>query len=456
MKVRNSELCAVEEWQGSNVVRDDMWTSLRNSCPELKYIRSATLLPPDSQLFKFDNLQMFSLCLRPDTHAPAFRTDLWAMLRRCPDFGDIALHQFAWDPENLLRARWRRLRVLSVAVPPAEYALQCAFLAAHPAITHLTVAGPTSHGAPNGLFALEGLPVLVSFVGPFHHLHYFSGRPHRLPRIVSALRAFLHSRASTCGSSSCRPPVRGLRRPAPRVSPSPSSIISNPTCSAERRSRPPARPPRLVYVDPPPSGVAALPHALRALSTSTRPPCSGVAALPHALRAFAALRTLRSSRRAPLSPPPPASCAASRASSRCARTAQLVQAEGTYARAGGSDVFASERAHGLFCGEFASRSRMPLAEVDDGTEDAGTDEDKDAPLVFVLPRLCGRMGSCTRIYGTGPLGRRRGRGPSRRPSVRVRGSCARISQEWGRGPGCIWRVSLFFRVETNASASFNH
>ncbi|KAJ7478151.1 hypothetical protein FB451DRAFT_1172490 [Mycena latifolia] len=41
-----------------------------------------------------------------------------------------------------------------------EYPLQRGFLASRPTITHLTIAGPTVHGAPNGLFALEVVDVV--------------------------------------------------------------------------------------------------------------------------------------------------------------------------------------------------------------------------------------------------------------------------------------------------------
>ncbi|KAJ7478141.1 hypothetical protein FB451DRAFT_1452371 [Mycena latifolia] len=145
-------------------------------------------------------------------------------------------------------------------------------------------------------------------------------------------------------------------------------------------------------------------------------PQSAIAALAHALRASAALRTLALVK-ACTAP----ACAVVSAAALLRLTAPM-QAEGTYARIGGSDAFASERGRGLFGGVRIAVSDA-AAEFPEGAEDAGTAEDKDEPLQLVPPGGADSAPRLVRPYGfvhdTGQLGRRRGRGLSRRRSVRA-------------------------------------
>ncbi|KAJ7478168.1 hypothetical protein FB451DRAFT_1556948 [Mycena latifolia] len=309
------------------------------------------------------------------------------MLCHCPDLEDIALPQYAWDPESLPRVRWRHLRVLNMAVPPAQYAHQCAFLTAHPTITHLTIAGPTIHDAPDGVFALEGVPALVSFVGPFHHLEHIPR-----PQVIE-----------TPGIASPVAGVGFLRLV--------SALVSFPALT--RLDLP------LIFA-PAAADVAALPTACPSLlfAPCVDPPPTAVAALAHALRAFAALRILALVK-ACAAP----ECAITSAAALLRRLPRVTtvrmrllradSARSSYTCAGSSDVYASERARGIFGGEFASA-------------DARADEDDDAPLQFVPPGDPDSAPHLVRpygfVHGRGQLGRRRGREPSRRRSVRVRDS----------------------------------
>ncbi|KAJ7478182.1 hypothetical protein FB451DRAFT_1452444 [Mycena latifolia] len=294
------------------------------------------------QLFKFDNLKAFSLCLRPDPHAPAFLADLV-----------LAPHAVA---------------------PPARAQHRCpacgirAFLAAHPTITHLTIAGPIMPDAPDGIFVFEGVLALVSFVGPFHHLEHIP-RPEVIetlsitspvahvgfPRLVSALARF--------------PALTRLDLP----------LIFAPAAAAVAALRTAC--PGLVclgllfaaYVDLPPTTVAALAHALRAFPLRTLALVKACAA-PERAGASAAALLHRLPRLTTV-----------RVRLLRADSAQSVQEAGTYERVGGSDVFASERGRGLFGKVFASRYRMALAEFVEGNVDVGTAEDEDESLEFVPP-----------------------------------------------------------------------
>ncbi|KAJ7450139.1 hypothetical protein FB451DRAFT_1566654 [Mycena latifolia] len=167
--------------------------------------------------------------------------------------------------------------------------------------------------------------------------HHVSGRPRRLPRVVTALARF--------------PALTRLELP----------LIFAPAAAHVAALRT-ACPGLLfaAYDDLPPTAVAVL-----------------------ALRAFPALPTLVLVVAAPppgaLSPPPPPACAASRASPRCARTAQPVQEAGTDERVGPTASSRPSARTGSLAGS-SRRCRMPLAETDEGTEDARNDEDEDAPL----------------------------------------------------------------------------
>ncbi|KAJ7146925.1 hypothetical protein C8R44DRAFT_20475 [Mycena epipterygia] len=182
------------EWEGTKIPGDHLWTSLKNSCHLLKHIRCSlpwTEWNPGSQLFAFENLTAFTLCIRSDKHGFSvvkggkFPSQLWDMLRRCPDLEVLTLT--SWDSSivyvpilDLTQGRWPRLRSLTLTLVQYEVEHRVdrlrAFLSSHPAIRHLAIHPKTWSTAPqNNAFLAPGiLPLLDSFAGTVHHLDHIS------------------------------------------------------------------------------------------------------------------------------------------------------------------------------------------------------------------------------------------------------------------------------------------
>ncbi|KAJ7025797.1 hypothetical protein C8F04DRAFT_126479 [Mycena alexandri] len=154
------------DWDGLDMPpRDELWLTLRTSCPELKELFSNVgfqPLDPASELFKFNDLSIFSLSIRHglgDTEifpTPAdLPAQLWDMLlHRCPNLTELTLCSFSASHRlfavgRVTEGRWPALRSLTLgafgynsdftlAAPPA--APFATFLAAHQTLTYLRLA----------------------------------------------------------------------------------------------------------------------------------------------------------------------------------------------------------------------------------------------------------------------------------------------------------------------------
>ncbi|KAJ7433888.1 hypothetical protein B0H11DRAFT_1888798 [Mycena galericulata] len=154
------------DWDGLEMPRDELWLSLRKSCPELKELYSNVgyePLDPESELFKFSDLASFSLSVRHglrDLSPLPFPTpeplppQLWTMLlTRCATLTELTLTSFSasarlFDLSPLPFARFPLLTSLTLGtfgcshqfdldiLPAAPFR---AFLAAHADLTYLRV-----------------------------------------------------------------------------------------------------------------------------------------------------------------------------------------------------------------------------------------------------------------------------------------------------------------------------
>ncbi|KAJ7100946.1 hypothetical protein B0H15DRAFT_899847 [Mycena belliarum] len=212
------------EWDAEYFPDSELWMALRNSCPLLSSLRCVTVFQdfdPRSQLFGFDNLSEFSLCVRHQKEGEFsekgrnFPSQLWKMLARCPNLELLNLSsadatvQFV-PIRDLTSGCWPRLRSLTLTLIQYEVehhvAALRAFLLAHPTITHLAIHPRTSNRASqNTLFARAAFPRLVSFVGGYYHLEQLPCQSaiqtlditqaplstHAFARLVPALRTFV-------------------------------------------------------------------------------------------------------------------------------------------------------------------------------------------------------------------------------------------------------------------------
>ncbi|KAJ7762953.1 hypothetical protein B0H16DRAFT_1718787 [Mycena metata] len=153
------------DWDGLEMPRDELWLTLRTSCPELKELFSNVgfqHLNPASELFKFSDLSIFSLSVRHglgDTEIFPTPEDLpaqlWDMLlNRCPNLTELTLCSFSashrlFAVSRVTEGRWATLSSLTLgafgynsdftlAAPPA--APFATFLAAHQTLTYLRLA----------------------------------------------------------------------------------------------------------------------------------------------------------------------------------------------------------------------------------------------------------------------------------------------------------------------------
>ncbi|KAJ7439415.1 hypothetical protein B0H11DRAFT_2293462 [Mycena galericulata] len=152
------------DWDGLEMPRDELWLTLRKSCPELKELYSNVgyePLNPESELFKFSDLASFSLSVRHglrDLSPLPFPTpeplppQLWTMLlTRCTTLTELTLTSFSasarlFDLSPLPSARFPLLTSLTLGtfgyshqfdldiLPAAPFRV---FLAAHPALGYL-------------------------------------------------------------------------------------------------------------------------------------------------------------------------------------------------------------------------------------------------------------------------------------------------------------------------------
>ncbi|KAJ6563817.1 hypothetical protein B0H19DRAFT_1219689 [Mycena capillaripes] len=153
------------DWDGLEMPRDELWLTLRNSCPELKELFSNVgfqSLDPESEFFKFSDLAHFSLSVRHglgDTDIFPSHEDLppqlWDMiLNRCPNLTELTLCSFSashrlFNIDRVTEGRWPKLfsltlgafgynRDFTLAAPPA--APFATFLAAHSSLSYLRLA----------------------------------------------------------------------------------------------------------------------------------------------------------------------------------------------------------------------------------------------------------------------------------------------------------------------------
>ncbi|KAJ7433620.1 hypothetical protein B0H11DRAFT_2208813 [Mycena galericulata] len=154
------------DWDGLEMPRDELWLTLRKSCPELKELYSNVgyePLDPESELFKFSDLASFSLSVRhglrdlsplPFPPPEPLPPQLWTMLlTRCAPLTSLTLTSFSasarlFDLSPLPPARFPLLTALTLGtfgysphfaldiLPAAPFR---AFLAAHPALAYLRV-----------------------------------------------------------------------------------------------------------------------------------------------------------------------------------------------------------------------------------------------------------------------------------------------------------------------------
>ncbi|KAJ7077537.1 hypothetical protein B0H15DRAFT_789607 [Mycena belliarum] len=151
------------DWDGTEMPPEGLWRTLRSMCPDLKEVLANVghrPILPDSELFNFRALTTFSLSVRhglgehdlfpPHEQLPV---RLWTMLEGCPTLAELTLASFSpaarlFDLTPLSSARWPQLASLTLgafgydhnfglAGPPAGFD---AFLAVHPALTHLRLA----------------------------------------------------------------------------------------------------------------------------------------------------------------------------------------------------------------------------------------------------------------------------------------------------------------------------
>ncbi|KAJ7436002.1 hypothetical protein B0H11DRAFT_2207375 [Mycena galericulata] len=154
------------DWDGLEMPRDELWFTLRKSCPELKELYSNVgyePLDPESELFKFSDLASFSLSVRhglrdlsplPFPPPEPLPPQLWTMLlTRCAPLTSLTLTSFSasarlFDLSPLPPARFPLLTALTLGtfgysphfaldiLPAAPFR---AFLAAHPDLGYLRV-----------------------------------------------------------------------------------------------------------------------------------------------------------------------------------------------------------------------------------------------------------------------------------------------------------------------------
>ncbi|KAJ6552588.1 hypothetical protein DFH09DRAFT_1167080 [Mycena vulgaris] len=177
-------------WCGISSPPDHLWSTLRKCCPALRNVHCIAQireLDPKSELFQFENLTSFTLCVKESnqelvTPAPDLPPQLCDMLlQRCPDLEELTL-QLSFSRNNLAQLSrithgiWPRLRSFNIELsrydvlanshyPPSDEL--SAFLTSHPSITSLSIYPHTIPGLPIAL-GPTALPQLTSFTGFYH------------------------------------------------------------------------------------------------------------------------------------------------------------------------------------------------------------------------------------------------------------------------------------------------
>ncbi|KAJ7144126.1 hypothetical protein C8R44DRAFT_865113 [Mycena epipterygia] len=181
------------EWGGSQLPPDTLWKALRTACPELNKISSTagSILDPECELFKFDNLTALSLTaqcfhLSQELGQLALPIQLWTMLlQRCPNLEELTLRLFysshsLREIDQLMSAVFPNLRSLRLEIwyssdpssDPSPHLLG-PFLSAHPNLRELSIFPYSDGWFPDVLplfLAPTALPRLRSFVGIYQHL----------------------------------------------------------------------------------------------------------------------------------------------------------------------------------------------------------------------------------------------------------------------------------------------
>lgn len=194
-------------WEGWEMPTDDLWSSLRKSCPRLKGVGSAigvNPLNPSSELFNFSDLRQFSLSVKSRSvdwlaHGPPkiekLPRRLWEMLiERCPRLEELSLSAVApahrlFDVRTVVLGRWSRLKSITLGdmvlqsgskddnASVTDYQAFSKFFAMHSRLKHVALQQAVGSPTFPSSFALpfSTLVHLESFHGP---LKYLRSIPH--------------------------------------------------------------------------------------------------------------------------------------------------------------------------------------------------------------------------------------------------------------------------------------
>jgi len=180
-------------WDGLEMPTDELWLTLRTSCPMLETI-GCTIGPgtlnPNSHLYDFSGLLGFSLIdkmleLTPHSHIlhQEFPERLWKMLlERCPQLQELSLGRIvrSWprcfNIRRVTKGQWPCLRSLTLGLVLVEEKLEdmlSPFLATHAMLQTLDMPGYSyrSLRLPH-----SSLPRLVELTGPTSYLTRLPGR----------------------------------------------------------------------------------------------------------------------------------------------------------------------------------------------------------------------------------------------------------------------------------------
>ncbi|KAJ7839191.1 hypothetical protein B0H13DRAFT_2677259 [Mycena leptocephala] len=177
-------------WGGVELPPDKLWITLRRTCPQLKRVSSSagSIIHPECELFQFENLTTFSLCVPPNPKSllqlPLPYKLLDILLNHCPNLEELTLYLFysahsLLEMDQLTKASFPRLRSLHLEIcstnrsptasspSPVPLALG-PFLTAHPHLSALSI-HPSPDALPLGLPS-TALRRLSTFVGVYAHL----------------------------------------------------------------------------------------------------------------------------------------------------------------------------------------------------------------------------------------------------------------------------------------------
>ncbi|KAF8192526.1 hypothetical protein BJ912DRAFT_962263 [Pholiota molesta] len=186
------------EWDGLEMAHDDLWSSLRTNCRNLKRVGTSIgedLLSSSSPLWDFSDLRQISLTVKCQSldwlcEGPPKTEKLprkfWAMLlERCPRLEELKIggsfpSPRIFDIRHVTLGRWPRLRRVTLGdmvlisqtkgeeQACKDHAAFMAFFAAHPSLraVHLQHTGGSAHFPSSFSLPPGALPNVTSFSGP--------------------------------------------------------------------------------------------------------------------------------------------------------------------------------------------------------------------------------------------------------------------------------------------------